>query len=578
MTCNFNDSNNTSLVLVDFGDEDDDFSIVEPMLVFMQNGKEVPISTIAPSIKAIDIQEDPLLDGYNLTVTTSDGNATSKFCHRLVEVFNRICSMVRRAMPAEPVSVVWPALEAEAATEPAEAVEAQVTDDTTPATDAAQEAPTPIPWASPSKRRRRNSCNPYPLMRRLDDAEAAIDKRKMKRILSAANAIIKRHDKYAKLKREGAKDLAEVEYGDIVTLGASLQMEAFGCIPMDVWDTINTQVIEAIGEQRTPKFYAHAAAEYIKYIVASTEPAQTATEPAQAASIPPVDNDTAQATEPAQTAPETVGEPFLYMENCFTSFIINSAGERIQIPDLKSAMAWAAEHTDASFGDINVAVWRFTHKDNLGNFEKRCIVVDWNGQNEWFFQLDDFFFELCWADMLAMGHTLHPMNKERRAVPVIENAVDFVDVTDYYFPVVSPTPSDDVVADAHKAANLFECAHHDHQQVKMWTARMPRNGNTKAIDETQATIEKFRKKRDDAISQAIQLIDPSIADPAQVRQAFKDTDDAAQACMSVRDILNGYICNAWVNDEEAIRRMRECGEAAMILRMKEVSGAHEKFS
>lgn len=277
--------------------------------------------------------------------------------------------------------------------------------------------------------------------------------------------------------------------------------------------------------------------------------------------------DDTEAAEPAQeaaeTAPEAASGSCLYMENCFTSFIITSSGERIQIPDLRSAMEWAAENPEAVFGDLDVAVWRFTHKDLCGNFEKRCIVVDWCGQNQWFFQLDDSFFERCWAGMLAMGHSLHPMEPERRTVPAIENAVDFVDVTDYYFPAVSPATSGDVIAAANRATNMFERAYTDHQDVKMWTARMPQNGNAEAVAEVQATVEKFRRMRDAEISQAIRLIDPVIVDPDQVRQTFRDTDDVAQACMAIRDILNGYTCAAWNADTEAIRQMRENGNAGM---------------
>lgn len=695
MTYRINDT--TTMAVVDFGDEDD-FSAVELTVIFMRDGKDVPVSAVVPSIQAIDVQEDPFMDGYNLTVTYRDGNVTSKFCPKRHTVFNYLSKLVYRALEAEAateesdpgiyleptagakeflvchsglscstkspsLSYTWPehaspfelshvlsrvyiAMDSdthigyinaidklytyyaahgnqeafdrmtldilrdyypngeddiiderdeinvdrmrelerryqttEAATEPAEAAPAPpMTDDTTTATDAAEPSPEPIELTAEEAPAVQMTDATDAAQVDPEAAQPATNRRIIKQILSASKDVVKRHDKYEKLKREGVSDLAEMERGDILTLGASLQLAAFSCIPLNTWYTINNQAVDVTGEHRTPRYYAYIASEYVKYITASKEPAQTTTEPAQAASSPPVDNDTTQPTGDAQAAPEAAGEPCLYMENCFTSFIINSAGERIQIPDLSSAMAWAAEHADASFGAINVAVWRFTHKDNLGNFEKRCIVVDWNGQNEWFFQLDDNFFEKCWAGMLAMGHTLHPMDKEHRAVPAIENAVDFVDVTDYYFPAVSHTPSTDILENAREAAHLLECAHDDHQRMKMWAVRMPNNGNTEAIDEVQAKIEKFRRKCDDAISQAVQLIDPSIADPAQVRQTFKDTDDVAQACMSVRGILNGYICNAWCNDEEAIRRMRECGEAAMIRHMKEVSAAHEKNS
>lgn len=98
MTYRINDT--TTMAVVDFGDEDD-FSTVELTVIFMRDGKDVPVSAVVPSIQAIDVQEDPFMDGYNLTVTYRDGNVTSKFCPKRHTVFNYLSKLVYRALEAE---------------------------------------------------------------------------------------------------------------------------------------------------------------------------------------------------------------------------------------------------------------------------------------------------------------------------------------------------------------------------------------------------------------------------------------------------------------------------------------------
>lgn len=110
--------NGTAVVLTDIGDT---FTI-DPMLIFLMNGKEVPVSSAIPSIRSIDIQESPIADGFNVELTHTNGRYTTRFFYTMEAVASYIQFLALHS-PAE----ATPA--------------AQVDDDTIPVTDAAQAAP-----------------------------------------------------------------------------------------------------------------------------------------------------------------------------------------------------------------------------------------------------------------------------------------------------------------------------------------------------------------------------------------------------------------------------------------------------
>lgn len=106
--------NDTTMVLTDIGDT----FTTDPMLIFLMNGKEVPVAIVIPSINDITILENSIADGYDVVVTYTDGQATTLFFPTLEAIAAYILSLAHQ--------------------EPAEAAPAaQVTDDTTPSTEPA---------------------------------------------------------------------------------------------------------------------------------------------------------------------------------------------------------------------------------------------------------------------------------------------------------------------------------------------------------------------------------------------------------------------------------------------------------
>lgn len=114
-------SDTVSMVLADIGDT---FTI-DPMLIFMADGKEVPVVTAIPSISDITILENPIADGFNVDLTHTNGRATTRFFPTLEAVASYILFLARHS-PAEAAPAVT------------------VTDNTIPVTDAAQAAPDPF--------------------------------------------------------------------------------------------------------------------------------------------------------------------------------------------------------------------------------------------------------------------------------------------------------------------------------------------------------------------------------------------------------------------------------------------------
>lgn len=106
--------NGTTMVLTDVGDT----FAVDPMLIFLMNGKEVPVATAIPSISDIAVLENPIADGYDVELTHTNGRATTRFFYTLEAVASYILFLARHS-PAE----ATPA--------------AQVTDDTAPAQEPA---------------------------------------------------------------------------------------------------------------------------------------------------------------------------------------------------------------------------------------------------------------------------------------------------------------------------------------------------------------------------------------------------------------------------------------------------------
>lgn len=163
-------------------------------------------------------------------------------------------------------------------------------------------------------------------------------------------------------------------------------------------------------------------------------------------SSPASDSLPAPDPEPAAEATTTpVDEPYLYANIPFCSFIINSKGERLQIDDINAAMKWAEEHPEAHFGDLSVAAWRFTSHEPTGYFEHWLIVVNWQGEDLWFLQTDEKLFNRHLGELRAMGHALHPMAKDKRVFPTIENSHDWVDITDGYIHEESGGPDNTLI-------------------------------------------------------------------------------------------------------------------------------------
>lgn len=112
----------TTMVLTDVGDT----FTVDPMLIFYIDGKEVPISGVFPGVEAIDISENLLVDGYNVTVNYSNGSSATTTVPSLESVSAYICKLATgpteaATTVAEPSSDTEPTSETEPATEPAEA-------------------------------------------------------------------------------------------------------------------------------------------------------------------------------------------------------------------------------------------------------------------------------------------------------------------------------------------------------------------------------------------------------------------------------------------------------------------------
>ena len=100
----------TSMVLTDICDT----FTTDYMLIFMVDGKEVPVSVVIPSIQRISIQDNPIADALDVELTGTDGQVST---FTLPDVAAVIAYLMDAVQPS---------------TEPAEAVPAaQVTDDTT---------------------------------------------------------------------------------------------------------------------------------------------------------------------------------------------------------------------------------------------------------------------------------------------------------------------------------------------------------------------------------------------------------------------------------------------------------------
>lgn len=153
--------------------------------------------------------------------------------YEIEDVFMNVAERLRGA-PAAPA---WAAQEA------AEAAPGQeVTDDTTPATEPATE---------PSDGQQVDACD-------------AVSTSTMKRVLSAAKRLIARCDKCVKLQADGFHDAANVEMGDIITLGSSLQLEMVGFVGLDTWDSVNTSAASATHGRGDPRYWGYIAGEYVK--------------------------------------------------------------------------------------------------------------------------------------------------------------------------------------------------------------------------------------------------------------------------------------------------------------------------
>lgn len=156
--------------------------------------------------------------------------------HSEYEIEDVVRDMAGRLRGA-PAAPVWAAQEA------AEAAPGQeVTDDTTPATEPATE---------PSDGQQVDACD-------------AVSTSTMKRVLSAAKRLIARCDKCVKLQADGFHDAANVEMGDIITLGSSLQLEMVGFVGLDTWDAVNTSAASATHGRGDPRYWGYIAGEYVK--------------------------------------------------------------------------------------------------------------------------------------------------------------------------------------------------------------------------------------------------------------------------------------------------------------------------
>lgn len=118
MTYQLNDT--TTMVLTDIGDT----FTVDPMLIFLRDGKEVPVATAIPSISDITILENPISDGYDVELTHTNGRYTTRFFYTMEAVASYIQFL---------------ALHSPAETTPA----AQVADNTAPVTQPATEPAEP---------------------------------------------------------------------------------------------------------------------------------------------------------------------------------------------------------------------------------------------------------------------------------------------------------------------------------------------------------------------------------------------------------------------------------------------------
>lgn len=139
MTYAINDT--TTMVLTDIGDT----FTVDPMLIFLMNGKEVPVYKAIPQILDIDIQDNPIADVLDVKVTNAVGMISTFTLLDIDAVAAYLVEAAKAPMPNVVVRVtgkpVLTAVPSEPAQEAADSVPvAQVTDDTTPATDAAQAA------------------------------------------------------------------------------------------------------------------------------------------------------------------------------------------------------------------------------------------------------------------------------------------------------------------------------------------------------------------------------------------------------------------------------------------------------
>lgn len=110
-------SDTTTMVLADIGDT---FTI-DPMLIFLRDNKEVPVSDIIHFISDITIMENPVADCYDVELTDNYGQSATFFFHTLEDIASYILSVAHQ--------------------EPADAAPAaQVADAITPVTTAAQAA------------------------------------------------------------------------------------------------------------------------------------------------------------------------------------------------------------------------------------------------------------------------------------------------------------------------------------------------------------------------------------------------------------------------------------------------------
>lgn len=213
-------NNTTTMVLADIGDT---FTI-DPMLIFLRDGKEVPVATAIPSISDITILENPIADGYDVELTHANGRYTARFFYTLEAVASYIQFLALHS--------------------PSEAAPAtHVADDTTPDTDAAQAAP--------------------------DASEAApadtVCQYITKLIRPRAKRVVDLCDKCIRLRKENNYAAADSELTDIINTAKLLRLDVAGWIPMDEWGAINRRAAAATDGGGDPRYWGYIAAEYIKW-------------------------------------------------------------------------------------------------------------------------------------------------------------------------------------------------------------------------------------------------------------------------------------------------------------------------